>query len=192
MNAVARLGAIVLAAGASSRMGGEDKLLKHWRGRALVSWAIDAACASCAGRVIVVAGANIEDIEHQGATRAVFVRNPNPADGLSASLALGVETLGDVDAAAIVLGDMPAISADLIDRLFDARRDGDYAVLPTHEGVWGHPVVLSRAALRDALSLRGDRGARTLLEARRANVREVAVETSVILLDLDRQADFES
>ena len=183
---MSEVAAIVLAAGSGLRFGGA-KLLAGLRGKPLVRHVVEAALASAARPVLVVVGADEQRIA--GALSGLEVRyvgNPAHAEGLSTSLRAGFAALPDeARAAMVLLGDMPLVRAGLIDALVAAWRAGrPEAVVPTHGGRRGNPVLLSRALEPDLRALSGDVGAGPLLRAR-PGVRELAVEEDAILLDAD-------
>ncbi len=184
-----RCAAVVLAAGRSTRMGSANKLLEVLRGKPLVEHVVSAATKSAAKPVIVVGGHQAEAVRAAvGAYGPTVVFNPDFADGLSTSLRAGIAALPvDADAAVVLLGDMPDVSAALIDRLvaaLDARPDA-LAAVPAFAGAWGNPVVLARAAFGDIETLSGDAGARKLLEGRADRVVVVPVDDAAVALDLD-------
>ena len=117
-----------------------------------------------------------------------LVHNPDYAQGLSTSLMAGLAALPpQVDGAIVCLGDMPQVSAALIDRLlaaFDPER-GSLVVVPTIEGKRGNPVVWSRRFVPDLMALEGDVGARHLIAAYADVVAEVPVDDAAALLDVD-------
>lgn len=184
--------AIVLAAGLSRRMGGPNKLLMAHRGKPLIAWAVAAACASRAQRVVLVTGRDGDAVALAAGQHAKLVRahNLRPTDGLSASLKLGLAQTGEADAVAVLLGDMPGVEATLLDLLFEAWRADAYAAVPVFQGEAGNPVILGRAAMADCAALEGDRGARKLIDAHAAKVLRVPVSTRAILADFDAPADF--
>lgn len=188
-----KFAAIVLAAGLARRMDGPNKLLLMHRGKPLVSYAVAAACASSAERVVLVTGRDGDEVAQAAGTHAKLTRthNANAADGLASSLKLGLTAIFDADAVAILLGDMPEIDAPLLDTLFAAWRADAYALAPTHNGELGNPVLLSHTAMRDCETLTGDRGARKLIETHPGLLR-VAVETRAIFADFDKPSDFVS
>lgn len=158
--------ALVLAAGRSSRMG-SPKMLATVDGVPLVRRAAAAALASHADRVVVVTG-------HRGAEVAgvldgldlACVENPAFADGLSTSLSAGLAALDDdIEAAVVLLGDMPMIDAAMIDRLIDAfdPESGALIVVPTHGGRRGNPVLWSRRFFPELMAVAGDKGGREIL-----------------------------
>jgi len=184
-----RVGALVLAAGRSTRMGGPNKLLAEIGGKPLVRFVAEQALASRATPVIVVTGHERAKVEAALAgLRVKFVHNPDFAAGLSTSLKAGLAVLPpEVDGAIVCLGDMPQVTAALIDRMveaFDPAR-GALVVVPTIEGKRGNPVVWSRRFFPDLMALEGDVGARHLIATYADAVAEVPVEDSAALTDVD-------
>jgi molybdenum cofactor cytidylyltransferase len=184
-----RIAGLVLAAGRSTRMGGPNKLLEEINGRALVRIATEQVLASGARPVIIVNGHQRERVERALAGLAVtFVHNPDFAEGLSTSLKAGIAAVPeDADGAIVCLGDMPQVSARLIDRLiaaFDPER-GALVVIPTIEGKRGNPVLWSRRFFNDLMALEGDVGARHLIGGYAEAVAEVPVEDAAALIDVD-------
>lgn len=183
-----QIAAIVLAAGRSSRMGGENKLLKAYDGDALVVRAVRAASLSRVVSTVVVTGhmanevaASVRDFD------VVLAHNPAYAEGLSTSLIAGLRAIPEAcEAAIILLGDMPKVDEKLIDRLIEAYdpANGELIVVPNFEGKRGNPVLWSRRFFADLMALEGDVGARHLIERHRASVVEVSADEAAAL-DLD-------
>jgi len=184
-----RIAGLVLAAGRSTRMGGPNKLLEEINGKPLVRIVAEQALASRASPVIVVTGHQRERVERALAGLPVtVVHNPDFADGLSTSLKAGIKAVPpDADGAIVTLGDMPQVSAKLIDRLiaaFDPER-GALVVIPTIDGKRGNPVLWARRFFPDLLAVEGDIGARHLIAGYAEAVAEVAIEDAAALTDID-------
>jgi molybdenum cofactor cytidylyltransferase len=173
----ARVHAIVLAAGRSSRMGGPNKLLAAFDGEPLVRRIVAAASASKVTGITVVVGHQRARIaEALDSLRATIVENRDFAEGLSSSLKAGIANLAPmVSGALVVLGDMPGISTDDLDRLIAAfRRSGGKAIVrATHAGKRGNPVILPRHLFAAVAALEGDTGARHIVEAEGNDVIDV-------------------
>lgn len=183
-----RVDALVLAAGRSSRMGGPNKLLATLDGVPLVRRAAEAALASRAASVTVVTGHMAEVVEAALAGLDVAIRhNPDYAEGLSTSLKVGIAALpAEAEAAVVMLGDMPRVTAATVDRLIDAYEParGALAVVPTHAGARGNPTLISRRFFPDLAAVTGDVGARHVLKTYPEAVVEVEMDEAVTL-DLD-------
>jgi molybdenum cofactor cytidylyltransferase len=183
-----KIGAIVLAAGASSRMG-TNKLLAQIGGRPMIRRIADAALASDASPIVVVTGKDADEVRAALAGCDVrFVDNPEFARGLSTSLKCGLTALPEhCDGAAILLGDMPEIDPALIDRLIAAfQPTEDRAIcVATRRGKRGNPVLFARRFFAEMEAIEGDVGARGLIGAYPELVCEVEAGTDAPLIDID-------
>ena len=162
------VGAVVLAAGLSSRMGGTQKLLLEFDGQPMVRHAIEAASNGGCHQVVVVYAANEVAKAVDGAAELVF--NPEAADGMSTSLRRGLGALrADMEASLIVLGDQPLVGSRSVAALLRSwRREGSRPAVAmasaTPKSKWTPPVVLARELWPELERLAGDTGARQLLD----------------------------
>ncbi len=183
-----KVGAIVLAAGLSSRMG-SNKLLETVRGKPLVRHAAEAALASAAASVVVVTGRDSAAIRAALSPLAVeYVDNPDYSKGLSTSLKRGLNSLADdCDGALVLLGDMPDVTAGLLDTLIAAFDPGeDRAIcIATRHGKRGNPVLWARRFFPEMLAIEGDVGARHLIGQYGDLVCEVEAADDGPLTDID-------
>jgi molybdenum cofactor cytidylyltransferase len=185
--------AILLAAGRGTRFGEEPKLLAQVGGKALVRHAAESAVDSKADPVIVVTGHRADAVE--AALKGLPVRivhNPLFADGLSTSLKAGFSALPpNARAAIILLGDMPLVSASLMDALVAGwhERGEPAALVPTLNGRRGNPVVISRALQPEIETLSGDVGAGPVLRGR-PDVVEWPTADEAVVRDIDTREEF--
>lgn len=183
------IAAIVLAAGRSTRMGGPNKLLADIGGKPMVRRVVEAALASRARPILVVTGHQADSLRAALAgLDLAFVDNPDYAAGLSSSLKAGIRAVpGDCDGALVLLGDMPRITGEHLDRLIAAfaAEPADAIVLPTHAGRPGNPVLWPSDCFAKVLQLDGDAGAKRLLSVHADRVREVDLGTDAIFADVD-------
>lgn len=188
-----RFGVIILAAGASSRMG-QPKQLLPLEGQTLLVRTIHAALASEAWPVVVVLGANAELIEPSLARLPILVtENAAWAEGMASSIRAGVETLRQfsraLDGAVIALCDQPAFSADTIAQLVTAQRaTGRSIVAARYAGRQGAPALFLRAHFSTLAALTGEAGARALLNDDPARI--AVVDLPALAVDVDTPADF--
>ena len=193
------IAAIILAAGRSSRYlagGGAEasKLIALYRGEPLVRRVARAALASCARPVVVVTGHARTAVEAALAGLPLaFAFNPDFASGLASSLRTGVAALPASAAGVVVLlGDMPDIEAQTIDRIVEVfvTSPNLVAAVPVHAGRRGNPVLFGRALFAAVARLEGDEGARRLLrEAAPDRVAEVPFDDVAVTLDIDTPDD---
>jgi CTP:molybdopterin cytidylyltransferase MocA len=188
------IGAVVLAAGLSRRMG-KNKLITEVGGKPLVRHAVEAALEAGLAPVIVVTGHEPERIEASLAGLPVqFAHNASYADGLSTSLKTGVEHLPqDCAGAMVLLGDMPGVTPELaraVAAAFNPAKGRGIAVA-TAQGERGHPVLWGRAFFPELIRLRGDQGARSLMAQHGDQIVEVAAGDAGPLTDIDTPAALE-
>ena len=184
-----RIAGLVLAAGQSRRMGTLNKLLIGIDGKPMVRHVAEAVAASQASPLVVVTGHQREKVEAALAgLEARFVHNPDYAQGLSTSVKRGLASLPDtVDGAVICLGDMPMVTAQVLDRLIGAFNpvEGRVLCIPTRRGKRGNPVLLGKRLFAELAAVSGDIGARDLIAAHPELVAEVEMENDAVLTDID-------
>jgi molybdenum cofactor cytidylyltransferase len=181
--------AIVLAAGRSSRMGAENKLLAEVDGISMVARAVDAALGARLSPVIVVTGHDADRVRAALPGRSViFAHNPHHDEGMSTSLRAGVDQLGeDVDGVVVCLGDMPRVTSSHLEALLAAfdPAEGRSICVPTWEGRRGNPVLFAARFFPEMRRFEGDVGARTLLSKHAAFVCSVPMADRGVTLDVD-------
>ena len=166
----ASVAAIVLAAGASRRLGQPKQLLLH-DGETLLDRAIRLASEAGAAPVFTVLGANREAICASAhlSPSSVAVINEQWEQGLATSIHAGLEALdaagGDAPGALLLGCDQPRLSASHLRELLAtfAAQEEPAIVASTYAGAIGIPAVFPRAAFPALRALRGDKGARALL-----------------------------
>ena len=190
--AALRFGAIILAAGASSRLGSPKQLLLL-DGQPLVTRAAQAALTAGAWPVVVVLGAHAEKIRPALARLPVLVvENAAWPEGMAASIRTGITTLGQfsrtLEAALIALCDQPAFNAEVIAQLLATQHTtGRSIVAARYAARHGAPALLLRAHFPALAALTGETGARDLLNGDPTHV--AAVDLPALAQDLDTPAD---
>ena len=187
-----RVAAIVLAAGASTRMAGTVKQLLPWRGGTLIQNAIDIAAQSSANEVIVVLGAYAEEI--RAAIRdspARIVINRQWEGGHSTSIRAGLSALSPKTSAAIFINaDQPLLTSDVVNQVIQRYRETDASVIaPFYAGKRGSPVLFDRARFTALASLSGEQGGRELLA--RYPVERVEFADARLGIDVDTIGEYE-
>lgn len=193
---------LLLAAGASRRMGPDvNKLLAPIEGRPLVTRPLDAMLAAGVAPVLVVLGHEAERVRSTLGDRPCETAvHPDWAQGMGASLAFGVRTLGERVGAGLLVcvGDLPGLRAADVEALLSAfaaegasgaETPSRRILVPTHRGARGHPVLFGAAHLEALASLRGDEGGRSILATSGDDVREVPVASDGVVRDVDTPAD---
>ncbi len=183
-----KCGALILAAGRSSRMKGANKLLCLLDEKPLICHTL--ACVQNAQiEALIITGRDTKEISRIAENYTIpNIFNENFAEGLSTSLRIGLACAPKSwDAVFIVLADMPKISPEIYAVLQTALRDHPDidAVYPRHLGQQGHPVLWRRSAWQHLMALTGDAGGKSVLQALGDRALAIDVETSAVLLDID-------
>lgn len=186
-----RVAAIVLAAGASSRMRGSDKLLMSADGASLLRRSVVAALLSRSFRSSVVLRPN-----HTARAKSIsdlpveIIFAAQASQGMAMSLRSGIAGLqDDVAGAVVLLADMPEITADDINSLIDEFEPGRIVVAGS-AGERGNPAVIPADLFPELMRLQGDTGAKPVLARQARRVRIVDRPGNRALVDIDTPEDW--
>jgi molybdenum cofactor cytidylyltransferase len=187
------VGAIILAAGGSRRLG-QPKQLLAYRGETLLNRAIRVACEAGATPVIAVLGAEYEVIRNSIQSRsAIAVHNDRWRHGMGSSIEAGMRALAvcapDIEAVLLMGCDQPRLTAEHLQALMAAfvSQAARAIAASAYAGVHGVPAVFPRETFADLRSLRGEKGARSIIESAPCPV--VAVEFAGGEVDIDAPED---
>jgi molybdenum cofactor cytidylyltransferase len=172
---------VVLAAGGSTRFGG-DKLLFRYRGKPLVWWAAEALRRG--GLEVYLVAARREVAQAAGEVYGV-IYNPWWRLGLSTSVKAAAVALLDKKCIVWMLGDMPCVKPSTVAAVAGRCKGG--LVVPTYRGARGNPVASCRDVYPKVFELEGDVGLRALFG--KVPLEAVEVEDPGILIDVDAQDD---
>lgn len=186
---------VVLAAGASSRMG-RDKALLPWQGGTFLSAAIR-ALQPVSDLVIVIAGANSAELAPiVNANAGFLIINPSPERGQFSSLQVGLQEVLNRgrDAAIVTLVDRPAPAMATIEQTkseFLAASDDIWAVVPEFLGRHGHPIVIGREMIGAFLGAPALSSAREVEHSLQPHIRYLPVTDPLVAANVDTPEDFE-
>ena len=176
-----RVGAVILAAGASKRLG-EPKQLVMLDGENLLERAVRVAHAADCSPVVVVLGASAELVQAGSVfDDAVVVVNEDWAEGMGSSLRAGVRALRELDACVVMTCDMPAVTAAHLRALMASGA----VTASSYAGKKGVPAYFPASAFQSLMALQGDAGAKDLLRS------AGFVELIGGELDIDTRTDLE-
>ncbi|MBZ6378036.1 hypothetical protein B5C34_01860 [Pacificimonas flava] len=179
------VGAILLAAGMSRRMGDENKLLAELGGVPVIARTL--ALTTAAGLpALVVLGHDRDRVAAALPPGTETVTAPAYRDGMGASLAAGVRAVpADWRGFFIMLGDMPLVEPALLRTMEEALAGPDGIIVPVSGGRRGNPVLWGRDHLSALEHLCGDRGGKALLAASFEKIVEVKAPSKSVFLDAD-------
>ena len=186
------IGAVVLAAGKSTRMG-EPKQLLPLNGRPLLEHTLANLRNVKLNEIVVVLGCDADAVWKRVDLHGIkVVENKNYEKGMGNSLGIGVSALAEAtDGALIVLADQPFVRPETYEWLIDQYRQSDAEiVIPTYRGFRGNPVLLDRSVFPEVMALSGDVGCRAIFGDHSSGIAKVAVDDIGIVLDIDTKDDF--
>ena len=193
-----RTAGIILAAGQSTRIDRFKQLIKL-EGKYMLEWVVDAALESRLAHVILVLGHHFEKIQkvlnkkiHH--PRIEVVINPQYPMGLSRSLRRGLlASKGSFPSVMFLLGDQPMLDAKTINLLLDRFWNSEKEIcVPVCRGKRGNPTVFSHKYYDQLLQIKGDIGARKMLEKYASHIIRVEVDHPLGFLDIDTEVDLKS
>jgi len=188
------ISAILLAAGQSKRMDGENKLTKEIQGSPLLKHSVKNILASSIDELIVVLGYQKEVIEKiiDKNEKVKFVFNKNFESGMASSIKTGLDNLSEkTDAFFICLGDMPMVSHDIYNQLIKSKNNKEI-IVPTYKGQQGNPVLFDKSMKEKVLDIRGDVGAKKILELNKAKILNLEINDQNIAKDFNTRDNFSS
>jgi molybdenum cofactor cytidylyltransferase len=188
---------IVLAAGMSSRFGRPKQLLELG-GRPVIEWTLKACLDSQLESIYLILGYKHLQIlkkiskEIRCSLRNIIVNN-NYKSGQSTSLQAGIRAIGDAyPSAMFILGDQPFIDSPTINHLLERFWvSGKNICVPFYQKKRGNPVIFSTLFYDKINSIKGDIGARGIIEDHPGHILSVPVKRLSFFHDIDTQRDFE-
>jgi len=189
-----KIGAVILAAGESSRFG-RPKQLVQFRGKSLVRRVVDAAKDANCSAIVVVLGSRREQIERElKETAAIVAENEDWRRGIGSSIRVGVESAvnqaPDIEAIVLLTCDQPFMKTDTIERLIAMREKTKKAIVASsYSETLGVPALFDRSCFQELLALDDETGAKTIILSNRERVAELLFLEGKI--DIDTVADYE-
>jgi molybdenum cofactor cytidylyltransferase len=184
-----KIGAVILAAGSSSRLGRPKQLLQY-RGETLVRRAARAALdAGCAPVAVVVGKERKEIADNLDDLKVIILPNESWQRGIGTSVRIGVEALKGCDGLIILACDQPHVTQSLIQQLIARQQETRKPMVASaYSGTRGVPALFLRAFFEELLSLGENEGAKALLISRPNDVAEIDFPAGAV--DLDTPEDW--
>jgi molybdenum cofactor cytidylyltransferase len=186
-----RIGAVILAAGKSSRMG-EPKQLLPIGEKNILQKTLENVRAANVDDIVLVLGFAAERIAPQVGAGVKIVVNDRYEEGMGGSLRTGLGALDpSTQAALIVLADQPFVQSKTLDQLIGQYRQSFAQIfIPMYRGFRGNPVLLDRSVFPEVMALNGEIGCRAIFGDHLDGIIKVPVDDIGILLDIDNRDDF--
>ena len=186
------ISAILLAAGQSKRMNGENKLTKEVKGLPLIKHSVQNILDSSIDELIVVLGHQKEIIEKliERNEKIKLVFNQNFKSGMASSIKAGLNCLSEkTDAFFVCLGDMPMVNSDVYNQIIKSKGQKEI-IVPTYEKQQGNPVLFAKSMKEKIMDISGDVGAKKILELNKEKIFYLPIDDSGVVLDFNTQESF--
>ena len=186
------ISAILLAAGQSKRMDGENKLTKEIQGVPLIKHSVKNILAASIDELIIVLGYQKEIIEKliDKNEKIKFVFNKDFESGMASSIKTGLNNLSEkTESFFICLGDMPMVGHDIYNQLIKSKANKEI-IVPTYKGQQGNPVLFNKSMKEKVIDISGDVGAKKILELNKEKIFYLPIDDSGVVLDFNTQESF--
>ncbi len=189
-----KVGLVILAAGASTRLG-QPKQLLMYKGRSLLSHAVEVAIASLCQPIVVVLGYLAEQLQLELAEYPVQIaQNRSWIEGMGTSISVGVQALTElptnIEAVILMVCDQPFVSAELLNHLVTQYTSTNCQIVASAYGATrGVPALFSQTQFLELISLNADQGAKQIIKRQKDKLIEVPFPAGEI--DIDTLDDYQ-
>ena len=187
------ISAILLAAGQSKRMGGENKLTKKIQGLPLIKHSINNILESSVDEIIIILGHEKEIIEKliDNNKKIKIIFNKDFKTGMASSIKIGIKHLPKkTEAFFICLGDMPMVNKDIYNKLIKLRDKKKEIFVPTFNNEQANPVLFNFKMNDKIMNIKGDFGAKKILQSNEEKIFYLPIDDREIFLDFNTMEDF--
>ena len=188
------ISAILLAAGQSKRMKGENKLTKKIHGLPLIEHSVKNILSSSIDQLIIVLGHQNKTIKGliKKNDRIRFALNDNYESGMASSIKIGIDNLPEkTKAFFICLGDMPLVKQNIYNLLIQSKDSGEI-IVPTFRGQQGNPVLFSISMKNKIKTIKGDSGAKKIIAMNKSKTLTCEIKDESITKDYNTRDNFYS
>ena len=191
------IGAVILAAGTSTRMG-KPKLLLPYKSMPIVTYPLIQAIQNDLQPIMCVTGRYDELITNallSWKQKLTIQYNPQFESGMSTSLRQGIEFMkGKVDAVIIFLGDQPLVPNEVVQRMIQqyitTKKDGIKIIRPVYNGQIGHPVLFDSSLFHAFDNIKGDEGGKTIIQQNAEYLKYLHFPNNDWGVDIDTPEDY--
>ena len=188
--------AILLAAGQSKRLRGENKLTKLFKGKPLINHILFSLIKSKVNNIVIVLGYEHLKIKTKllKSKKINFVINKNYKKGMSSSIKTGLKKLPKNNKGfLIVLGDMPNITKTTINKIcLSITRSDKEIILPKFKNRTGNPIGFKQSMIKNIYKIKGDRGAKNIIKKNNKKIKFLNINSKSILTNLNTKRNFSS
>ena len=187
------ISAVLLAAGQSRRMNGQNKLSKKIQEIPLIKHSVNNILDSLVDELIIVLGYQREIIEKliDNNKKIKIVFNEKFESGMASSIKTGLNHLSEkTDAFFICLGDMPLVNKDIYNQIIQSRNNKKEIFVPNYNGQQGNPILFSMSMKKEIMRIQGDSGGKKILEQNQDKLLNLSINNEVIISDFNTEDSF--
>ena len=184
--------AILLAAGESKRMNGENKLIKKIYGKSLIEHSVKNILESSIDELIIIIGHQSELIKNilSRHKKIKFIFNNKYKTGMASSIQIGLNNLSkETQSFFICLGDMPNINKQIYNSLIKSK-NSHQIIIPTYKGQSGNPVLFDKSMKEIIINIEGDNGAKKIINMHRDQTFFLETNDQSIIQDFNTHQSF--
>ena len=188
------ISSILLAAGLSKRMNGENKLTKKIQGIPLIKHSVKNILASSIDELIIILGYQKEIIEKliDKSVKIKFIFNKDFESGMASSIKTGLNNLSEkTESFFICLGDMPMVGHGVYNQLIKSK-DNKEIIVPIYKGQQGNPVLFNKSMKEKIMGITGDVGAKKILELNKDKILNIETNDQSVVKDFNTKDNFNS
>ena len=188
------ISSILLAAGQSKRMLGDNKLTKKIKGAPLIKHSVKNILASSIDELIIVLGYQKEIIKKliDKNEKIKFVFNKDFGSGMASSIKTGLNHLSEeTEVFFICLGDMPMVNKNIYNLLIKSKNNKEI-IVPTYKSEQGNPVLFSKSMKKKIMNIEGDVGAKKILELNNDKILNIETNDQGITKNFNKLDNFSS
>jgi molybdenum cofactor cytidylyltransferase len=190
------ISAILLAAGQSKRMQGENKLLKKYKKKYLINHILKSLIKSKVNKIIIVIGHENRKIKKIALKnkKITFVINSQYLKGISTSIKCGLKKISKKNIGFLIVhADMPLVSTTILNALCSALKSKNKKIfVPVYKKKTGNPLAFKYSMIKSLKKIKGDKGAKKLIKSNKSKVQLIKIKSKSILIDFDQLKDFPS
>ena len=188
------ISSILLAAGQSQRMLGENKLLKKYKKKYLINHILNSLVKSKVNKIIVVLGYENRKVKKISlkSKKITFVFNSQYLKGISTSIKCGLKKISKKNIGFLIAhADMPLVSKTILNTLCTVLKNSEKNIfVPVYKNKAGNPLAFKYSMIKFLKKIKGDRGAKKLIRSNKSKVQFVKIKSKSILVDFDQLKDF--
>ena len=188
------ISSILLAAGQSKRMQGENKLLKKYKKKYLINHILKSLIKSKVNKIIIVLGYENKKIKKIAlkSKKIIFVVNSQYLKGISTSIKCGLKKISKKNIGFLIThADMPLVSKTILNALCSALKNKNKEIfIPVYKKRIGNPLAFKYSMIKSLKRIKGDRGAKKLIRSNQSKIKLMKMKSKSILIDFDQLKDF--